>query len=167
VLPPIAPEIREWLEATTQVVAILGVPAGVFLFLREWRRDRALREQEIYAALNQGYIDYLKLCFDNPALDIFEWPLTRPEVAASGLPPQKLIAFTMLIALFEKAYFLHSSFSSRHLDRQWNGWLAYMTEWLSRPDFLSAWPMLAPQFDSSFVRFAQRLIPPDPPSPSP
>ena len=146
-----------WLEAASYAATALGIPVAIFVFAAEMRRDRSARERDIYLEPNRNYIDYLKLCFDNPDLDIYDLPSDSSDDPISR--KKEWIAFNMLVSIMEQAYLMYRQHPDP-LNSQWAGWREYMMWWLSRPNFDRAWRGgLSSQFDADFVEFMNGLPP--------
>ena len=160
---PIDPALKSWLEALASIATFLGIPLAILLFWFERRRERLERQQLIYLAPNQQYIEYLKLCFEYPELDIYD--LVSPGATTPRDVKREWVAFNILISIMEQAYLLYGSHPDPR-NKQWAGWRDYMRWWLARGNFRQAWEIeLSSQFDTDFVKFMNKL-PPYEPSPS-
>jgi hypothetical protein len=161
-MPQIDPALKEWLDALASVATFLGIPLAILIFWFERRRERHERQAQIYLSPNQQYIEYLKLCFEHPELDIYD--LVSPGATAPRDVKREWIAFNILISVMEQAFLLYRGHPDP-LNKQWAGWCDYMRWWLCRPNFRRAWEIeLSSQFDSDFVAFMNSL-PPYEPSP--
>jgi hypothetical protein len=153
---PIDPNVRDWLEAASYVATVLGIPIAIMVFWFETRRDRKLREEQIYLSPNQLYIEYLKLCLEYPQLDIYD--LATPAEQTPENTKRERIAFNILISILEQAYLLYRNHPRRD-NKQWQGWVDYTRWWMARPNFKRAWEELSIHFDSDFIAFVNRLPP--------
>jgi hypothetical protein len=149
-------QLREILETASYLVTILGVPGAVFLFWRELRQQRREREHEAYNSLADKYIDYIKMCIDDPRLGEFEWSVE--EVPDARLDRKQMMLLTYLIAIFERAYFMYRDQSERFRRKQWSGWEAYIDEWCARPPFRRAWRLYGQMFDTDFSAYLEGRV---------
>jgi len=67
-------QINSYLEIATHIAAIFGIPAAIFMYLREQKLQRAEREYGTYDALDDKYIELQQLCLQYPELDVFDTP---------------------------------------------------------------------------------------------
>ena len=71
--------LSEWTSVLANVATFLGIPIAIALFLNERRRereegDRARKERELtkFLTLNSLYIEYLRICIEDPQLPCVE-----------------------------------------------------------------------------------------------
>lgn len=149
--------INEHLQIAAHVVTILSLPGAILIYYREKRRERLDREYGTYNALDDKYIDFLKLCAEHPELDIFEIPIgtDRKEPLAER---QELILYTMLISILERAYLMYSDQCTEIKARQWNGWHDYALDYCRRTGFRNAWRKIGSGFDLEFCSYIDDLI---------
>src|SRR5688572_16026945 len=137
------------------VVTVVGLPAAIFVFLFEQRKERENEEEEVYQLLSDNYQDFLKVALDNPDLGLF---CAGASALNAEQKERQLIIFNMLISLFERAYLLlHDEDMSPKQARRWNSWEDYILEWCQRPDFRASLPMLLHGEDPGFIRYVERL----------
>ena len=123
---------------------LIGVP----LALAEYRqaqfsakseREQALREYKYqnYHFLDEKYLEFLKLCFDNPDLDIFDIPDNKIRTGniSSEDKKKELIAFSILFSVMERAFLMFYESSDKMKQRQWRGWDAYIHAFARRRNF--------------------------------
>jgi hypothetical protein len=173
--------IDEWLGAIDHFIVILGVPAAVIGYFRSRARDRdeaekarlareaetqarikeiAAREIATYTALDDKYLEFERLCFQSPSLDVFDVPDAAPA-SPEPTPMQKkreLVAFTMLFSLFERAYFMYQHQTSDLRRAQWTGWDEFIAGYCKRANFQAAWKTSGSTFDSHFQKYMQEKI---------
>lgn len=77
--------VKDAFELLSYVVVVLGGPVAIWHYIRATRReqDERLRERRdceraVYDALDERYLDYLRLCLEHRALDIFDLPDAHP-----------------------------------------------------------------------------------------
>ena len=147
----------EILEALSYVVTIFGLPFGIWVYLRDQRKERKNEEEEVYVRLSDQYAEFLELVLKNADLQL----TTRNALAAPPTPEQqerRMVLFEILVALFERAYILvYEEDMDRDEARLWASWEDYMREWCRRPDFREALPSLLSGEDPDFATYIQRL----------
>ncbi len=159
--------LKEILEVLSYLAIIIGVP----LALAEYRqaqfsakseREQALREYQYqnYHFLDEKYLEFLKLCFDNPDLDIFDIPdnKIRTENISSENKKKELIAFSILFSVMERAFLMFYESSDEMKQRQWSGWDAYIHAFARRRNFRDAWASSDISFDEKFQKYVKRII---------
>ena len=120
------------LEALSYVITLLGLPAAIYVYLREHSKERREREYGTYNALDDKYLDFLKLCLENADLNIYPQNL---EINVRLTPQQeskKLVLFEILISILERSYLMYRDQSSKIKQNQWIGWNEYMEDWMAR-----------------------------------
>jgi hypothetical protein len=153
--------MADWVDVTTvlaNVAAFVGAPLAILIYATDRRRARLDREQQTYQALQSEYSDFLRLCLENPELQLHDW---RPDVRALTPEQQgrRMVALEILVSMFESAFVLYHGHRSAFRRRQWDGWHEFMRDWARREDFRAAWKEhLGSQFDSGFVTHMDGLV---------
>ena len=140
----------------SNVVTVIGLPLAIAVFLFEQRKERENEEEEVYQLLSDSYQDFLKVALRNSDLGLFS------DATTSALKDEqmerRLIIYTMLVALFERAYLLlYEDAMSPKQARRWNSWEDFMLEWCRKPHFRSSLPQLLHGEDPGFVRYLEQL----------
>jgi len=148
--------LRDILEVLTFVVAIVGVPVGLYKYFQEKRRERIARDKEAFAISNQRYVEYLQVCLDHPELDAFDLP--QSSVGASTTEYKRTILFSALTAMLETAYMFYGRGVQGEIPKQWGAWDRYLRLWAKRADYRSVWDHLKPQFHDEFVEYMDSLM---------
>jgi hypothetical protein len=147
----------ELLEALSYLVTIVGLPFGIWVYLRDQEKERKNEEEEVYVRLSDQYAAFLQLVLTNADLQL----TTRDALAAPPTPEQqerRMVLFEILVALFERAYILvYEDKMDKEEARLWASWEDYMREWCRRPDFREALPALLSGEDPGFATYIQRL----------
>lgn len=151
------------LAAVASIITIIGVPIGVAVFIWEKRRERIDREYGTYLTLSSRYIEFLKMCFANPDLEIYETYLDESclpllEKKDPKIVQKELILYTIFITMCEEAFLIYLDHSSKTRTRQWAGWEEYIREYCLSPNFRMAWKVLGRQFDSRFVSHINKML---------
>ena len=148
---------RETWEVLSYVVTVVGLPLAILVFLYEQRKERDNEDEEVYQLLADNYQDFLKMALANPDLRLFS------AQAAATLDAEqrerRLIIFSMLVSLFERAYLLlYEDSMSERKARRWYSWEDYMREWCRRVDFREALPTLLRGEDPDFAKYIVELL---------
>jgi hypothetical protein len=152
---PCTISLETW-ELLNYVVTVIGLPAAIFVFLFEQRKERENEEEEVYQLLSDNYQDFLKVALANPDLRLFS--VNAMPTLTDEQQERQMIIFAMLTSLFERAYLLlHEDTMSPRQRRRWNSWEDYMLEWCRKPHFRSALPQLLRGEDPGFVRYVEKL----------
>lgn len=150
-------DLMALLEGLSYVVTVVGLPLGIWVYLRDQQKERKNEEEEVYVRLSDQYADFLKLVLANADLQL----TTRAAPSASLTPEQRerrLVLFEILVALFERAYILvYEPDMDRDETRLWASWEDYMREWCRRAEFREALPGLLRGEDPDFVAYITRL----------
>lgn len=147
--------LETW-ELLSYVVTVIGLPLAITVFFYQQRKERENEEEEVYQLLSDNYQDFLKVALENPDLKLFS--VEQTAGLSEEQRERKLIIFTMLVSLFERAYLLlHEEGMSQKELRRWRSWEDYMREWCMRADFQAALPRLLDGEDPEFVAYIQTL----------
>jgi hypothetical protein len=143
-------------ELLSYIVTAIGLPLAILVFLYEQKNERDNEEEAVYQLLSDNYQDFLKVALDNPDLRLFSAEQTLE--LSKDQRERKVIVFSMLISLFERAYLLlyEPSMSSKQ-QRRWSSWEDYMREWCRREDFRGLLPVLLEGEDPEFVTYIRAL----------
>src|SRR5687768_10589259 len=110
------------LELASYIVVVLGVPLGLYQYYRATVRERQEREARVYDAVSASYLDFQRTCLQYPYLDVFDIPDSSPAPLTPTQQKEELIAFSILFAIFERAYLLHLQNKTAITHAQWRGW---------------------------------------------
>lgn len=148
--------IETW-ELMSYGVTVIGLPLAIAIFIFQQRKERENEEEEVFHLLSDSYQDFLTVALVNPDLRLFS------DEATPSLDDQQrereLIIFTMLVALFERAYLLlYEDDMSPKQARRWHSWEDFILEWCQKPHFRSRLPHLLRGEDPGFVRYVERII---------
>lgn len=154
--------IRLVFEILANIATLLGVPIAIWLFANEKRRERLDREYGTYDALDEKYIEYLKLCLEYPELDVFDYAKSEIDQFLSkknkSVEKQELILFTILISIFERSFLMYRDQSTALKKEQWMGWDEYIRDYAVRNNFRLAWKILGTQFDAKFLQYMDHVM---------
>lgn len=151
--------ISQYLEVVTFIITILGVPAAIFIYLKEQKSQRAEREYGTFDALDQKYIEIQQLCLEYSELDVFDSPYAKPKKLSDEQKKQEEAILLIRIAIFERAFLMYQRTTSASKRDQWEGWELEIKEWLERDNFRSVWCEHGSYFDKSFFAYFNQSIP--------
>jgi hypothetical protein len=145
-------------EILANLATFIGVPIAIILFYFEKKKERRDREYGTYNALDDKYIEYVKLLIKYPDLDFYELEIDD----INNLPPlrriQSLAMFEILFSLFERAFLMYSDQSTKIKRKQWIGWLIYIEDYAKKKAFQIMWSELGYGYDIEFVNFMNKTI---------
>ena len=148
--------LKDWLEVASYVVTVVGLPFAIGVFLIEQRRERQNEEEALYLKLSDEYSNFMRLVLENADLQLRS--AREPGHLNDEQQERKLVLFSLLVSLFERAYVLvYERNMSRQQRRLWQSWEDYMREWCAREDFRSALPTLLKGEDPDFVGALMRM----------
>jgi hypothetical protein len=147
--------VKDWIELISSCVVLFGVPLGLYQYYKTKRKEQIDREYGTYNALDEKFLEYQTCCLDHPQLDVFDVPDASPAQLTSEQKKQELIIFTMLFAIFERAYLMYFDQATEIKERQWTGWNEYIRSFGRRANFKSAWQASGATFDKEFEKYMQ------------
>jgi len=156
-------------EKLVPLATLISVLIAVTLFIQGQQKEaleharaavqeRELRVRDAYSALDDKYLDYVKLCLQNPDLDVFDTPMVNPAPRTTEQQRRESMVLSTLLSILERAYLMYGSPTDDFERHQWNAWAAYMTAWSSRANFRSEWAKSRLEFDSNFAKYMDGLI---------
>ncbi len=138
------------LEAMGYIVTILGLPAAIFVFVHEQRKQRKAETNELHRRISEEYDNFLRLALSNADLLLFRKTASAESFSEEQLERRDII-FRMLVSLFEKAYIiLYTEQMDSDATRRWLSWEDDMREWCRRDDFRSQLDALLEGEDKAF-----------------
>jgi hypothetical protein len=158
-------------ERLVPLATLVSVAIGVVIFVQSQRREHELRDKEAarereqriteaFNALDDKYIDYVKLCLQHPELDVFDTPLPAADhpPATAAQRRQEAMMFAILLSVFERSYLMYRDKADPFKREQWAGWEQYMRNWLGRANFVAEYQRTKQEFDPAFVGFIDGLL---------
>jgi hypothetical protein len=147
--------LETW-EMLSYIVTVVGFPMAICVFLFEQRKERENEDEEVYQLLSDNYQDFLKVALEHPDLRLFSNE-ENPSLNDEQLE-RRLIIFTMLTSLFERAYLLlYQDNMSPTQTRRWHSWEDYIHEWCHKPHFRTHLPRLLIGEDPDFVTYIEEI----------
>jgi len=150
--------IIEIMEILSYLATILGIPIAIILFINEKRKERRDREYGTYHALDEKYLDYLKLCMENPDLDLYDQPIDNKVQLTAEQKIRQFAMFEILVSLLERAYLMYGNQSNKVKKHQWQGWNEYFHDYARMETFRKLWSLRGNEFDSEFTHYMNKVI---------
>jgi hypothetical protein len=147
---PDLPWPTEALEFASYVVVELGVPTGLYQYVQAKRRQREDRERHVFDAVSASYVESQQICLERPYLDVFDIPDDHPVLLTPEQGKEELIAFAVLLSIFERAALLYADHPTRVTERQWREWDALIRGYFQRANFRRAWSLGGSSYDPRF-----------------
>jgi hypothetical protein len=144
-------------QLAANIATFLGFPIGVLVLALAARSERRDREFGTYDTLDEKYLDYLRLCAENPKANLYYYEIS-PEPLSEEETVTRYAIFEVLVSLMERAYLMHKGHRQKMRDDQWSGWEHFCMAWARQNRFRELWAILGDQFDAEFTEFMNRLI---------
>ena len=151
-------QLKDVFELLSYAAVVVGVPAGLLQYFLTVKKEQQDREYGTYNALDEKYIEFEKLCLQRPYLDVFDIPDKVPAALTEPQKKEEVIAFTILFAIFERAYLMYSDGSTAIKQRQWSGWDEYIRRFCKRENFRRAWVLSGNTFDTTFQHYMAECL---------
>jgi hypothetical protein len=129
------------------------------------RRVQIDAAEKAYREVDGLYIEFLKLCLQNPHLDCYSVAGSGPLVSADDQMKQKIL-YTMLTDIFEVAFI---EYKANRLDfvpeiqtireQQWKGWETYIRKFMSRRGYLTVYDDIKDEYDPRLIAFMNTIEP--------
>ena len=148
--------VKYWFELLSYAATIVGIPLAIIVYRRDNREERKLKEKQALITSHSLYVDYLKLCFENPELEIYD--ITYKKSGYDAKNKKELIAFEILFAYLESAFYYYKDQSDIIKRKRWDGWVKYIQGFIAQENFLIAWQLTGSEWDKDFTEFMNRLI---------
>ncbi len=147
---------KNWFELISYIATIIGIPLAIFLYFKDKRMDRRLKEKEALFVSHSLYVDYLKICFSNPELELYD--ITYHNKDYSEKEKKELIAFEILFAYLESAYHYYKDQTNIIKLKRWEGWVSYIKGYVKQENFIKAWELTGDEWDKDFMNFMNNII---------
>jgi len=156
-------------ERLVPLATLVSVGIAVVLFVQGQAHERAAREREAvrqrearvtetYNALDDRYIDYVKLCMQHPELDAFDTPLHRDRPATEAEKRGESMMFSILLSVMERSFLMYRDQSDAFKKAQWTAWETYVKSWVGRKNFVDEWRKTRTEFDHDFAVYMDGVI---------
>lgn len=113
---------KDLAELLSYIAIILGIPAAIFQYAQAVRKEQRDRESASYEVVEDKYFEFQRLCLAYPRLDVWDLPHSEPMELSAEEKKQELIAFTLLLSIFQRGFLMHTAMSPQ----QWTGLRGYI-----------------------------------------
>jgi hypothetical protein len=148
--------IKNWAELFSYIATIVGIPLAIIVYLKGKKQERKLKEKEALFASHSLYVDYLKICLENPELEIYD--IAYKNLKYTSQNKKELIAFEILFAYLESAYHYYKDQSEDIKLKRWEGWVKYIRGYTIQKNFIEAWNLTGNEWDQEFMKFMNKII---------
>jgi len=132
---------------------IFSIPFWVYTKLHE-RKEKSI---SAYKELITEYTKMMDVFLSNAELDLFS-DKNYLLIQENSIEERKVkIIFSMLIALFERAYIIFNTNEPWLRKRYWNEWDLYIKEWACRPLFKKYLNSTLTNSDSEFMHYMNSI----------
>lgn len=149
-------DLKNLLESLSYAASIIGIPVAIALYFKDKSNERKTREKESLFTSHSLYVDYLKICLENPDLEIYDLTYKNPEY--TKIIKKEFIAFEILFAYLESAFFYYKDQTEIMKIKRWSGWVDFIKGYIKQENFISAWRHTEDQWDKDFSHFMNVLI---------
>ena len=148
--------IKDWFELLSYAAAVIGIPLAIIIYYNDKVKERKIKEKEVLFTSHSLYVDYLKICLDNPELEVYNTSFNNPEY--SEKEKRELIVFEILFTYLESAYLYYDDLSDEIKHKRWKGWIVYIEEFAQQEKFRLAWELTNGQWDEDFMKFMNDIL---------
>ncbi len=149
-------DIKDWFELLSYAAAIVGFPLAIFIYYKDKVKERKIKEKEVLFTSHSLYVDYLKICLENPELEVYNTSINNPQF--SQKEKRELIVFEILFAYLESAFLYYEDQSPEIKHKRWEGWINYIREFSQQENFRRAWELTSGQWDLDFMKFMNDIL---------
>ncbi|MDQ3020542.1 MAG: hypothetical protein M3R36_08230 [Bacteroidota bacterium] len=148
--------IKEWFELLSYAATIIGIPLAIYVYYSDKNKERKIREKDALFTSHSLYVDYLKICLENPELNVYNTSFNDPEY--SQKEKKELIIFEILFTYLESAYLFYKDQTDDIKNKRWAGWINYIKDFAHQDNFRKAWEVTEGQWDEDFMRFMNTIM---------
>lgn len=148
--------VKEWFELLSYAAAIIGIPLAIYVYYRDKIKERKIKEKDALFTSHSLYVDYLKICLDNPELNVYNSSFNNPEYTEKE--KKQLIVFEILFTYLESAYLYYEDQSEEIRQKRWEGWIRYIEDFAQQENFKKAWELTSGQWNENFMHLMNGII---------
>jgi hypothetical protein len=134
---------------------------------RAEKQQRLDLKDKVYREVDARYMDFVKLCFEQPELDCYSEPISPlPRLTNLQKAKQRML-FTALTDVFEVAYVeyhkddVEDEECRKFFAGQWDGWDKYIRKYTPRASYQEVWHVVGNEYDPKFQAYMAALMPRD------
>ncbi|MDZ4711103.1 MAG: hypothetical protein SGI89_02115 [bacterium] len=148
--------LKELFELLSYIATVIGIPFAIYVFYTDKVRQRKIKEKEVLFTSHSLYVDYLKMCLENPELEVSNNDYGKLKL--SEKERKELIIFEILFTYLESTYLYYEDQSPEIRSKRWKGWINYISEFSHQENFRRAWDLTEGQWDEDFMKFMDSII---------
>lgn len=148
--------VKEWFELLSYAATIIGIPLAILIYYNDKIKERKLREKEALFTSHSLYVDYLKICLENPELNIYNSLYSENKLSSEE--KKELIIFEILFTYLESTFLYYEDQSDKVKRKRWDGWLNYIKDFSEQENFRKAWELTNGQWDEDFMKMMNSII---------
>jgi hypothetical protein len=149
-------EIKEWFELFSYIAAVIGIPLAILIYYKDKIKERKLKEKEALFTSHSLYVDYLKICLENPGLKIYNASYSESDFTLEE--KKEIIIYEILFTYLESTFLYYEDQSNKIKRKRWDGWLNYIRDFAGHDNFRKAWELTSGQWDEDFMRLMNSII---------
>ncbi|MEO8665283.1 MAG: hypothetical protein ABI462_07290 [Ignavibacteria bacterium] len=149
-------QIKEWFELLSYAATIIGIPLAIFVYYKDKIKERKIMEKEVLFTSYSLYVDYLKLCLDNPGLNVYN--ISGNDLKFTEKEKKELIIFEILFTYLESTFLYYREQSDEITRNRWIGWIRYIEDFAAQENFRKAWEIAGGQWDQDFMKLMNGII---------
>jgi len=151
-------------ERLVPLAMLISVSIGVALYVQGQRKAAQQQVTDNFNALDDKYIEYVKLCLAHPELDVYDVPMVHPTPRTPEQLREESMIFSVLISTLERSYMTYHAQADAFSRQEWESWQVYIRTWVTRPNFRAEWGRTKDAYDRDFRNYldAQLLNPATP-----
>jgi hypothetical protein len=150
--------INLFMQILASLAAVIGIPIALIQYVRQNKAEERENQIRTYLQTNDRYWDYLRLCLDHPKADVFDIAQKEIEKERKLCSHEEVMLYTMMISLFERAYFLYRDQGEEFCRKQYSGWQDMVRLFAQREKFKEAWKIVGIQWDQEFQNEMNRIL---------
>lgn len=149
-------EIKEWFELFSYIATVVGIPLAILIYYNDKIKELKLKEKEALFTSHSLYVDYLKICLENPNLKIYNASYSENEFTPEE--KKEIIIYEILFTYLESTFLYYEDQSDKIRRKRWDGWLNYIRDFAGQENFRKAWELTNGQWDTDFMRLMNSII---------
>ncbi|MGA2292526.1 hypothetical protein [Bradyrhizobium sp.] len=153
---------KRWAEVFSYVAVVVTAPLALWEYKDNNVKERNEVAHRVYREVDEKYVDFLKLCLERTRLDCSSVPHGMPELPLSSEEVrQQSVLYEVLTDAFEVAYVeyhpMETPLDPELIKAQWDGWDAYIKDFLRRPAYCHVYLDIRDTFDTRFVEYMNKI----------
>lgn len=149
---------KDVLESLSYLIVIASIPTAIFSYIITNKKERKDREFGTFDSLDDKFIEFQLLCLEKPYLNIFDVEDEHPVALTTLQKKEEVIAYSVLFAIFERAFVMYKARGFNKYNVQWQGWVEVMNVYAQRDNYRDAWAVNGFGWDGEFEAFMNKIM---------